>query len=758
MLYSIIQIIAFQALFLLVYDLFLRKETFFNYNRAYLLITSLLSLALPFIKFNKLKALTTQNLVIHLPEVFIGEIPLRAQHIQMAEQTGVVLEQPSIPIWQISIGIGMLITLVIFVVKILKLYRIKAKNPKLRKGNVLIAKLLKSSAAFSFFNTIFLGERIPKEERPTIYKHELIHIKEWHSLDLVYFEVLRIVLWFNPIVYLYQNRIKELHEYIADAKAVKQDDKSNYYQTLLNQIFEVNNTSFVNTFFKTSLIKRRIAMLQKSKSKQYRVLKYGLLIPLVLAMLVYTSAEVKAFQESELTQQSSQEPSEEELVKKYYKQMVSMEKNGATFFEIADYASDGSKSDKYILSKEEFLKMKAYMEYMSDAMIRRKSEKGTLDNKDFDTAELMKQKGKSYVEYRSWKKTKEAKDLWEASIKEGERKLFVEDMLNKTAEEQKRYDTLLNQLETDESVEKVIITDGKSLLILYPTQKDELHEIKIPAETSIEVPFSVIDEVPTTLDCKELETNMQRKKCMSDFVAKHVSQNFNIEVAKDLDIEGRQRIFVAFKIDDKGLLKDIKARASRKELEAEAVRVIKTLPQFIPGKHKGETVVVPYSLPTVFQTNAKQKGSLSPKDNNSRDSIRKSVLQKEGYYSAYQNQATVFSEVDVAPIYEDCKSVTDEVERRRCTSIAVSEFVNANFNLDVAKSLDLNGETQRVFTKFIIDTSGKVKDINVRAKHPELKKETIRVLNLLPQFVPGEQNGKPVNVAYSLPINFTLKK
>jgi hypothetical protein len=58
-------------------------------------------------------------------------------------------------------------------------------------------------------------------------------------------------------VYIYQNRIKELHEYIADAKAVKQNGKSDYYQSLLNQVFDVNNVSFTNTFFKKSLIKKR---------------------------------------------------------------------------------------------------------------------------------------------------------------------------------------------------------------------------------------------------------------------------------------------------------------------------------------------------------------------------------------------------------------------------------------------------------------------------------------------------------------------
>ena len=92
MLYTIIQIIAFQALFLLVYDLFLKRETFFNYNRAYLLITSLLSLVLPFIKLPELKKMATEDLVIQLPEVFIGTRAPSNYEVQIAEQAGLVLK------------------------------------------------------------------------------------------------------------------------------------------------------------------------------------------------------------------------------------------------------------------------------------------------------------------------------------------------------------------------------------------------------------------------------------------------------------------------------------------------------------------------------------------------------------------------------------------------------------------------------------------------------------------------------------------
>ncbi|MFV0571225.1 MAG: energy transducer TonB [Xanthomarina gelatinilytica] len=87
---------------------------------------------------------------------------------------------------------------------------------------------------------------------------------------------------------MYQNRISVVHEFLADAEAVKHN-KAQYYQNLLSQVFNAKQVSFINPFFKQSLIKKRIVMLQKSKSKQVQLVKYALLIPMVLGMLIYSS-------------------------------------------------------------------------------------------------------------------------------------------------------------------------------------------------------------------------------------------------------------------------------------------------------------------------------------------------------------------------------------------------------------------------------------------------------------------------------------
>jgi len=790
MLYTIIQIIAFQALFLLVYDLFLKRETFFNYNRVYLLSTSLLAMVLPFLKFPKLKTLTIENVVIQLPEVFIGTKIPSEYEILVAEQAGLVIERPEIPLWQTFALIGMSVATLIFLFKIVKLYRIKQKNPKRWQGNVLLVKLIKSTAAFSFFNTIFLGEEIPETEKLTIYKHELVHIKERHTLDLLYFEVFRILFWFNPLIYMYQSRIKELHEYVADAKAVKQNGKADYYQSLLKQVFDVNNVSFTNTFFKKSLIKKRIAMLQKSKSRRKHLIKYALLIPLIFGMLIYTSAEVRAQEKVYKKEILEQEVTDEELKAQLLKELLNMKESGASFSEIFEFVMPDRL--KYISSRKEYLRFMVYSEYLSIQGLERKSEKGTLTQNDIDKAEAMNSHfDKTYKEYREWKQTDEAKELWELSTQDGILKVVVKELGNNTAEEQKRFDDLSIQLENDDFFTKLVIceVDSASRFIIdspnHPrSDKEEIVEV---VET-VEVPFSVIEEVPTLPECKDLATNAERKKCMSDFIQKHVAKEFNKGVSDSIGVNGRQRIFVSFKINKEGDVVQVNARASHLALEDEAKRVMNTLPKFSPGRQKGKLVVVPYSLPIVFQVtdttlaqevksynelvaqrdrilkNSSAKNPVVIKLNHQIDSLkeaRKEVLTKylrdrinETKKDTINDDEITFSTVDIAPIHPDCNTIKLNDERKKCTSNAVQKLIHKNFNTKLANSLELGSGKQRIFIYFSIDATGKVVDVAARAPHPKLEEEAIRVINLLPKFKPGQNEGKAVNVDFSLPIVF----
>ena len=108
-----------------------------------------------------------------------------------------------------------------------------------------------------------------------------------------------------------------------------------------------------------------------------------------------------------------------------------------------------------------------------------------------------------------------------------------------------------------------------------------------------------------------------------------------------------------------------------------------------------------------------------------------------------------------APIYPGCKNYLSMKDSKKCMSRKISKFVSNKFNVNVVKNKLLTGK-QRILVLFKINTSGEVQNVKAKARHPELEAEAIRVVNLLPQMIPGKQFGKYVTVPYSLPISVFL--
>ena len=745
MLHYILQVVAFQLGFLIIYDVFLRKETFFNWNRAYLLITAVLSILIPFIKINQIKTIMPDAFVIRLPEVIIGTISeTNSIHPDVAHLAGISVQPEPISIWNIILVCGMCVATIILVFKITKLILLASKHPKRWRNNLLIITLINSNSAFSFFHYVFLGEKINAKDLPSILEHEMVHVNQKHTIDLLFFEALRIVFWFNPLVYMYQNRIATLHEYIADAKAIKHQDKTEYYNNLLAQVFETQQFSFVNPFFKQSLIKKRIVMLSKTKSKQINILKYVLLLPMVCTMRIYTSsyAQEKPQKTNETTQTQNENLSHEELKKKYYDQILEMKKNDASFTDIFDFAM--SDKDHYIKTKTAYYKLNAYFEYIT----------GAYEKNNELSQELKSNMNRTYEEYLDWKQTDEAKDLWENNIKDGVLRLVVNDLGNMTDEEEQKMHHKLDMIERDDYFEKLLIVDmtGTAKMILQDpkmptTVTQEVNVIEV--EESIEVPFAVIDQVPVMASCQHLTTNDELKVCMSKNIAKHVTKNFNIDLAKKLGLVGKQRISVIFKIDTQGDVIDVRARAPHPDLEDEAKRVINLLPQFKPGKQKGKEVTVPYSLPILFQV----KDDIN--QNISENGVVEEIIEQATKDEQIELTEVSYAIVNQTPVFPTCQDLSSEQERKTCTNNKVASFVNKNFNTDIAKQLNLKGQ-QRISVAFKIAKDGSILDAKARASHPKLIEEAKRVVNMLPKFIPGMHNEKPIIVTYSLPILFQV--
>jgi len=541
MLAYILQVILFQLLFLLVYEVLLKKETFFSYNRWYLLSTSVISLLLPMVKIAALAFLIPSEAIseastIWLPAVLIGEVPAAAQAVT-AEASNEIFK---INWWLVVYSTGVVASLFIFLKKYQNLNRLFRFRAITAERNLRIIEVPNSTIACTFYKTIFLGDQLTEVERQQILCHELVHVKQNHSLDLIFFELYKIIFWFNPLIYIYQERIATLHEFIADAAVVQNTEKRNYYEQLLNSAFNTQNISFINQFFNHSLIrltafgrtitfgtyggqlKKRIVMLQKSRSKSVSKIKFLALLPLILVMLTYVACsdgDAKIENEDSLSQYTYTMKKGEEM---------------------------DAKTKEIHINYETFLRNNP--DYVSWA--ERNGETGEM------TYSVHPREEKVPAEYSSHEIT---------STKDGS-----------------SYTTyFIPPLGSGSNIKQ---------------EKMALDEVVIGFDADVE-------EIPLYKDCDEAGSGEEKKACMSKMFQKHVVTRFDTGIGKELGLAGRNQIITTFTIDKNGRISQLRVRAPHPALEEEAKRVINSLPQMTPARNNGEEIEISYSLPITFQVN-----------------------------------------------------------------------------------------------------------------------------------------------------------
>ncbi|MCG8473923.1 MAG: M56 family metallopeptidase [Cytophagales bacterium] len=169
-----------------------------------------------------------------------------------------------------------------------------------KKNNYYLVPLEGDASVFSFKNYLFWNDKklegLSDKERRQIYLHELGHIRQKHTYDRFFAELMCIVFWFNPFVWLIRKAIAQNHEYLADAQALrKKDDSEGYAQLLVKQLFRTFDLQLAS-YFNKSLVLQRIEMMHKSKSiKKY---KYALVLPLSLLMLAMISCQQGLMQQT----------------------------------------------------------------------------------------------------------------------------------------------------------------------------------------------------------------------------------------------------------------------------------------------------------------------------------------------------------------------------------------------------------------------------------------------------------------------------
>lgn len=289
---SILQINLYLILLYSIYAVFLRKETHFKLSRYYLLVGSLLAILIPFIELPE-SASETVN-ATGLPDVAIG--------IFDATQLGNAPQQETNQFFIIIASIYIVGVIILFSRFLLGLWGIKSlikQSKTIREKGYWFVKTPKAQKPFSFLNYLFWDNpsHLSDTEYQQIKAHELTHIRQWHSIDIIIFELIQILFWYNPVCLFYKKSIRTTHEYLADASIVaKTLNHTSYSELLLGQFFQSDKVYLTSQFLNKSILKNRIMMLHQVKSRKATMLKVFWAIPIIILCFFINACQDKFYE------------------------------------------------------------------------------------------------------------------------------------------------------------------------------------------------------------------------------------------------------------------------------------------------------------------------------------------------------------------------------------------------------------------------------------------------------------------------------
>ena len=514
---SIISIAIAIALLWVAYRVLFINSNRLTFNRAFLIIALGFSLILPAAGFYIGRS--TPQIVNYRQSLFQGimldEVVITAEGVAISTPADNMADESAAPVAAKNrrtfdiIGLMGLIWLIgaigaalVFLFKLGKLTFIIIKSPKKKMSGYTAVFTGKEHGSYSFFNYAFFPDENVSEE---IVRHEMSHIAHHHSADILFVELMMIIQWFNPFIYLYKRELQSLHEYMADRDVVATGiDKQNYMMLILQQCTAVDFSNMSNNF-SFLLTKKRIKMITQSKKAKGVVIKALLTLPL-FALLLFANCKSTG-QNNKPTEKAAEAEQP-------------VEAQNLTNFKLADGC---------ILS-------------FSDPLEITFSDEGT-----------------------SISETKYYLDL---NLITNDTTFMIGDHEVVAVKNHDEYNSLSVKI------------DGKDLDLNFLGGM-----VKDDSETSSG------PDMPATFPGGEAK--------MMEYLRENLKYP---ESVREKGIEGK--VYVQFVVEKDGSINDVKIlRSVCKELDNEAVRVIKAMPKWNPGTQNGEPVRTTMMLPINFKIN-----------------------------------------------------------------------------------------------------------------------------------------------------------
>jgi len=859
--------------FTLVFLTVLRNERYFQLNRIYLLSGIVASIAFPFYTWHY--AVITPSLT--------GTISISGIAAQV-----IPYSEPEIPFywWFYAAGLGWLAFRLIW--QTVKVIRKLRKTGYEVSGPVKLVRTAEYAASFSFFSYVFVNPSTSDVETREIVNHEREHIEQRHWFDLLLVEVLCMLQWFNPFVWVYAHLIRQNHEYLADEKALQcTSDPAIYQATLLNQLLGAPVISLANSF-SYSLNKKRFKMMKKSIHSPFRKLRLLLILPL-MALVFYAFAKpeyvtagtdrvslvtanqdekvgilkgkvvdpdgkplagaavvikgttIGTISDKEGNFKLKDVPLDKEVVISYVgyqtvqtradvenSMLIKMDRTsvGIDKVVVVGYGESGTApvaiNDKidpnhpplYVV--DGVITEKRRAEYFMSVgvesvnVLKGKSATDKYGEKGINgVVELILKKDSpnsslsepavsgSAIKFSDSKnpplfivddspvsesifKAINPERIYSVNVLKGEAAIkkfgdkakngVVEVILKTNTKPLVYTDSLTRQrisVRTNEfnqygnskatplfvldgviidkakmdaikpdNIESISVLKDKSATALYGEKgKDGVILITskkkgaVSAESQIKKMISAPGEGTKSSGVFTAVEQMPQfvggYKELMKFLMNHIRYPHDAQV---VNVQGQ--VLVNFVISRTGKVENAKViKSIHPALDAEALRVVNLMPDWLPGKQQGAAVDVSYSIPIEFVLQRNEKKS---------DEV--TVV---GYGKMGKKEGEPFVVVEEMPQFPG-----GETE--------MMKFIGNNVKYPAqAVKENIQG---KVLVKFVIKSDGKIDMIKVlRGVHPALDAEAMRVIGLMPDWIPGKQGGKPVDVSYTVPIQFKLQ-
>ena len=650
--------------FYLFYTLLCSRDTWHRANRLLLLFILALSAVVPFMYIDFGIAATEAAVEIgELGSVFEAE---PVETTAMTDEPASLWQR--IP-WQLFLMGLYLAGLTVYIVKfigglasIVLLIR-KSKQHEMADGTILVTHT-KDYSPFSWMHYIIVSESDLHENRDMILAHERAHIRLLHSWDLLFVQLCATVQWFNPAAWLLKRELEAIHEYEADSATLRQGFDAHQYQLrLFEAAVGVKFNSMTNNFTNCST-KKRIIMMMKKQTSPWALLKALYVLPVAFAAVAVISCT---------------SPRE----KKGDSQLSDITISGDnpllvfTFEDSTEVNIQGKRLNPDGNPDFDYLKVCGLTSENIDGIAALQSEE----------AEAIFGESGANGAIRFQVKGKTAKDMT-AALAEHAQHIGSEEPLK------------IN-IKRPASIDEIQIVGYNSA-----PKTEEQGEI-----------FQVVEEQPM------FPGGMEE-------MMKFLQQN--IKYPTEAQEQGKQgRVIVQFVVNKDGSISnDSVVRSVDPLLDAEALRVVRSMPNWKPGKQRGKEVRVRFTLPVSFRLSG---GSTDKAQESTK------VAQTENASSRDE----IFQVVEEMPEYPG----------------GMSELMKyLSTNMRYPKEAQSKGIQGRVIVQFVVNTDGSITEAKVvKPVDPQLDAEALRVVNTMPNWTPGKQRGKAVRVRYTLPVMFHLK-